>query len=129
MWFQILVDFLEIFEDLDIGSTLTSTQDANIRVKYYLEYVECIIWIIYTDSHINIACNIATKKIMSHLNVISLYYKYKQNYMGPLFTIYKLKEIIEIARIKKPFSCAYWSLLTQDLLLSSACVSVFSSDK
>jgi len=93
----------------------------HIPTSHFYPNIQCIIYVIDTDSHINIACNIATKKIMSHLNVISLYYKYKQNYMGPLFTIYKLKEIIEFARIKT-FPCAYWSPLTQDLLLSSACV-------
>ena len=93
----------------------------HIPTSHFYPNIQCIIYVIDTDSHINIACNIATKKLMSHLNVISLYYKYKQNYMGPLSTIYKLKEIIEFARIKT-FPCVYWSPLTQDLLLSSACV-------
>ena len=92
---------------INITSRYNHFFSHHIPTSHFYPNIQCMIYIIYTDSHINIACNIATKKIMSHLNVISLYYKYKQNYMGPLFTIYKLKEIIEIARIKKPFSCAY----------------------
>ena len=90
--------------------------------------IKCIIQMIDTDSYINIACIIAKRTILSHLNVNSLYNEYKTNYMGPLFTIW-IEEIYRICTNKKPFSCAYWSPLTQDLLLSSACVSVFSSDK
>ena len=83
--------------------------------------IKCIIQMIDTDSYINIACIIAKRTILSHLNVNSLYNEYKNNYMGPLFTIW-IEEIYRICTNKKPFSCAYWSPLTQDLLLSSACV-------
>ena len=49
--------------------------------------IKCIIQMIDTDSYINIACIIAKRTILSHLNVNSLYNEYKNNYMGPLFTI------------------------------------------
>ena len=64
--------------------------------------IKCIILTIDKDSHINIACKIAKRTILSHLNVNSLYNEYKIT-IWVHFLPYKLKKFIEFARIKNLF--------------------------